>query len=778
MHRLWPWLLNRPVWVLAVLALVTALYLPHLSLLQLDTSPSTLIVSNSPENQYYAKITQVFGSDQVLLVGLSANDMLQVSQLENIRELTNELRKVPGVKRVLSLTSVVDVKGMADEVVVSPLVPEDLASLTTDMLRSRLRTNPFYDKNLISSDYRTTAIVVLLEDFERSHAPAQRREVTLQVRAIANRFRNGNDIFIGGLPEMERQGTESMIRDLKVFTPVTFLLVITVLLVSFRCGRGIVLPLGVVALTLIWTLGTMAWSQHPLKVTTMVLPSLLIANGGSYTVHFLGQYYRALLRAYSRQPECIQLSRESCHDMLVDTLSHTHAPILISAATTMSGFGALGLSRIPAIRDLGVFATIGIFFSYLFCVTLVPCILMLSPVPSLKSVPGREGSQRHLFLERLGNFVIRHRGWIYALFLAGTVWAIWGAFKVTVNTDYLRYFRSTAPVVQAAEKFHKRLAGIVPLSIIVESSGQREVTDLEVLRSVDALQKSLAASPGVDTTLSFVDTLKLLNRAFHSEDSRYFTLPSDSAVIQDLIDFSESDPSGVTEEFLSPDHRHLRILARTHLFSSSEFSKELSQIRLDTKRLFPKDVHVHTTGELVLMNQTSDLVASEQVKSLVVSVFLIVSIVICLFRSWKVGLVAMIPVGFPVLLFFGLMGWGRIDLNVNTSVIASIALGITVDNCVHYLAHFRRNFRTGLSIPDSARQSLISAGGPMMTAASARTLGFLIFGLSSFRPVSNFGLLSGFIMTVNLVADFSLLPALMLLTGRRTVETMQTEEEE
>jgi uncharacterized protein len=777
MHRFWPWLLDRPIWTLAVLTLATALFLSHFNRLQFDTSPSTLILAGSRENRYYETITQIFGSDQVLLVGLSGDDMLQRSQLENLRTLTGELQGIFGVKRVLSLTNIADVKGTNDEVLVSPLVPEDLRTFDPQTIRSRLKINPFYIKNLISSDFRTTCIVVFLENFENREAQAQRRQVALQVRATAHRLGSNNEVFIGGLPEMELEGTERMIRDLKVFTPVTLLLVVTVLLISFRCLRGMFLPLVVVAVTLIWTLGAMAWGGHPLQVSTLVLPSLLIANGGSYTVHFLAQYYRALLRAYGREPDATQLSRGSCRAILLDTLNHSHTPIFISAATTMSGFGALGLSQIPAIRDLGIFATLGIFLSYSFCVTLVPCLLMLSPVPCLAAVPGKEGSHRYLFLERLGNFDIRHRGWIYGLFLVATFWAVWGAFQVGVHTDYLRYFRSSAPVVHAAEKFHQRLAGIVPLSVIVETSGQRKVTDPEVLRSVEALQRSMSAAPGVDTTLSFVDTLKLLNSAFHAEDPHYFTLPSDPTVIQDLIDFAESDPSGLNEQFLSADHQHLRIFARTHLFSSSEFSRELNQIRLQARALFPPDLQVHATGELVLMNQTSDRVASEQVKTLVVSVLLIVSIVIFLFRSWKIGLLAMIPVGIPVLLFFGLMGWGHVDLNVNTSVIASIALGITVDNCVHYLAHFRRNFRSGFSIPDSARQSLMSAGGPMITAATARTLGFLVFGLSSFRPVSNFGLLSGFIMVVNLIADLFLLPTLMLLTGRKTVEEIPTEEE-
>jgi len=495
----------------------------------------------------------------------------------------------------------------------------------------------------------------------------------------------------------------------------------------------------------------------------MILPSLLISNGTSYVIHFLAQYYRLLHKAYADGGDRAdaRLDRATYHQALMDAVAYTHSPIFISAATTMAGFGAFIFSGIPAIRDLGIFATVGVFLSYWFCVLLVPSFLWFSPIPRLDQLPGGEDSRRHTFLEMLARFNLHRAGWVYAISVLSAVWAVWGVLHLQVHTDYLSYFHKNAPVVQTARFFHERMAGIAPLFVVVESKGERKVTEPDVLKATEALQRGVQEIPGVDAALSFVDTLKLLNRAFHNEAPEHFVVPEDPEVIASLIEFAESDPSGLSADFLSSDHRYARIVARTHLFSSSELHTTIDRINQQAAQMFPADFKVEVSGSLVLMNRTSDRVAGEQAKSLIFSVLLISAIVVILFRSFKIAGLAMVPAGLPVLLCFGLMGWSGVSLNVNTSLIANVAIGIAVNNCVHFLVHFQRNVRKGLSTADATRESLKNAGGAMLAASIALTLGFLVFGLSKFVPVSQFGLLTAFIMGTDLLANIFLLPSLM-----------------
>ncbi len=797
MARICSWLLDHSRLSLFLIFLLSAGWLIPLRHLEFDSSSASFIQAKSKQNSYHEKIQRIFGNDEILLIGITSPDLLKRSLLEQIREATAKMERVEGVKRVLSLTNLMDVEGQGDEVKIKPLVPANLEALDLDDLRLRIRSNPLLEKHVISKDLKSTSILVFLESFERKKALSQGRFVTQKVHEIVDPLRQHAEVFIGGLPEMEFEGTTNMISDLKLFTPLTLILVVGLLIMSFRSWRGISLPLLAVLIALLWTLGPMALIGRPLTITTLTLPSLLIANGSSYVIHFLTQYYRALLRAYRREGSTYNsrdttsflnahesitppalLDKQRYRAVLLETLSYTHVAILISAATTMAGFGSLVISPIPTIRDFGIFATWGVFLGYFLCMTLVPLLLWHHRIPPLKEVPGREDSHRHYLMGRLGHFDFLRAPWIYGAALLCTVWALWGLYHLQVHTDYLGYFRKSSQIAKASEAFASRLAGLASFSVVIEAQGDRSVLDPEILKAADSLQNSLGQTTEIDKTLSITDSLKLLNRAFHSDDPQFYVLPSDPAVIQELVEFAESDPNSVTEEFLSSDHRSMRILVRTRIFRSTELRNEFKMIELKSKELFPADVQVHSTGTLVLMNQTSDGVAEGQVESLLLSTLLISAIVIILFRSFKVGALSLISAGLPVLFFFGLLGWTGTPLNINTSVIANVSIGIAVDNCIHYLIHFRRHrIRRKLAVPEAMREALMSAGGAMISSAIALTFGFLIFGASRFVPVSQFGYLSASVMGANLIATIFLLPALVLLLGRETVKKMDLAEE-
>ena len=504
-----------------------------------------------------------------------------------------------------------------------------------------------------------------------------------------------------------------------------------------------------------------------------MLPSLLIANGGSYTIHLLTHYYQCLLQAYDRISSDGQgsLTRQQYREVLAESLQRAHRPIATSAFTTMAGFAALIFNRIPAIRDLGLFAVLGVFLSYVFCMHLIPAILVYLRVPPRHRISGHDRSHRHTFFEKLGHFNLDNRRWIYSIAGLCAILGLAGAFQVKVRTDYLAHFRDSAPVVQATRTFEKHLSGLSGFSIVIESRDQSPLTDPATLGAVDQIQQRLQDLPGVDRTLSIIDSMKLLNQALHQNQPAFFRLPGQQDTLEEMLDLIESDPRELSRDFLSEDHTALRILVRSSLFESTQLRALTDQVGQLAAPLLPPTTQLQTTGTLVLMNLTSDQLAREQVKSLLLSVTFIFTILIFLCRSFKVGLMCMIPAGLPVLMFFGLLGWGGLSLNVNTSVIAAIAIGIGVDNCIQYLVRFQRCRKEGLSPQAAARLSLTRAGGPMSAAASVVVLGFLVFGLSRFAPVSQFGLLSAFVMGFNLVTNLLLLPALLLVVHGRARAT-------
>lgn len=777
MNGYWRWVLKQSVWVLLLLGAVSILLLPALDDLEINTSPSTLILSDSPANLVHQKTRRIFGNDEVLLIGLTADTLLRPDTLSTIRQVTWDIEAIPGVRRVLSLTNTLDILERDGAIEISPLIPESLEQLDLQQLRTRLRDNPLYEKELISPDLRTTSLLVFLQE-RSSRGEDQIFHLVARIRTAAAPLARLGHLFFGGVPEMETAGMRNMIRDLWVFTPITVVLVMVILTLNFHSRRGVSLPLLAIGLTLVCTLAAMVLGGYPLKPSTLVLPSLLIANGSAYTIHLLTHYYQCLLQAYDRTSSGARglLSRQQYREVLSQSLDRAHRPIATSAFTTMAGFAALIFNRIPAIRDLGIFAVLGVFLSYLFCMHLIPAILVYLPIPPRNRIPGHERSHRHTFFRKLGDFNLQHRGWIYSIAGLCAALGLGGAFQVQVRTDYLGHFRDSAPVVQATRNFEEHLSGLSSFSIVIESPDQTPLTDAATLGAVDRLQRKLQDLPGVDRTLSIVDSMKLLNQALHQNQPAFFRLPGRQDMLEEMLELIESDPRELSRDFLSEDHTALRILVRSSLFESTRLQTLTDQVGQLAAPLLPPTAQLQTTGTLVLMNLTSDQLAREQVKSLLLSVTFIFTILIFLCRSFKVGLMCMIPAGLPVLMFFGLLGWSGLSLNVNTSVIAAIAIGIGVDNCIQYLVRFQRCRKDGLSPRAAARESLTRAGGPMSAAAAVVVLGFLVFGLSRFAPVSQFGLLSAFVMGFNLVTNLVLLPSLLLVVhgGSRAAENQPT----
>ena len=766
MRDYWVWLLSHSRKIIILLAVFTAFLLPTLTNLDIDSSPSALILSNSPENIFHEKITKVFGNDEVLFIGFTAKaDIFQQNLLSQIQKVTTQIEQIYGVNRVLSLTNALDISGNNDHVTISSLIPEQLGTLNPEALKSRLKNNPLYKGQLISSDWKTTSLVVFFEN----QPPKAKQKIVRQaipvIRSVLEPLNDFGQVFVGGVPAMEFEGMESMVRDLWIFTPVTAGFVLIILIIHFKSIRGIALPMLTISVTLIWTLAAMSITNHPLKPTTLVLPSLLIANCSSYVIHLLNHYYRALIRTYSEgKPSGIhKLSSDLHTQALLSGLRTAQKPIIVSAITTMAGFSALIFTEISAIRDLGIFAVLGVFLSYLFCVHLIPLILFILPVPKLGNVIGSSTASQKSYLNSFATLILSNKKWIYIFSSIVAIIAILGAFQVRVRINYLNHFRNPSQVAKATQLFQERLSGLSSFSIIIEKPDQATVTTTSMLPGLSIFQKKISKLPGVDQTLSITDSLKLLNQAFHENDQQFFRLPSDEEILNEMLEILESDPREICRSFLSEDHTILRLLIRSTYFDSTRLKVLIEQIKEAASNLLPSSYNLKATGTLVLMNLTSDQVSVEQINSLSLSVCFISIILIYVCRSWKLGLICMVTAGLPILIFFGFIGWTGISLNVNTSVIAAIAIGITVDNCIQYMVSFRHYYEQGCLPETAIRRSILRIGKPMISTASVVAIGFLVFGLSQFGPVSQFGLLSALIMGCNLITSLMLLPALILI---------------
>jgi predicted RND superfamily exporter protein len=759
------WLTRHPLVVVTVnLAVAAALGVFALHI-RIESSLESMLPAGDPKVAYYNETRAIFGSDDVAVIGVRAENVFAPATMEKIERVTEALARIkPGVERVVSIANAVD---PAANVFNPPRLLEHIPPSPQEVaaLQAKLRATPLYGKNLVSDDFRGAAINVFLETLTDTRY--QDLEIDRKIIAVLDGERGPEEFFYTGAAHVKQAAVELMRRDLVRFTPLALMVVVFVLWLSFRTLRGVVLPLAAVGIALVWTLGTIVLAGKAITLGTFVLPPLLLVVGSSYAIHVMARYHEQVAAGVPAD------------DRVVRAFARVWLPLVISALTTVIGFGSLMVNRITAIWDLGLFAVVGVVYLTISCLTFLPAALQLMPA---RLRAGRSGDISPMLAEnlrRLGERVYANRRHILwgAAFLA--VVALAGARLIHVDSDFLYYFERDAEVRVANETINQEIVGSNPFYIVIDGRGSGVLKRWEVLKRVKDLQKYLAGLDGITSSISLVDYLEVLEAGLGQQAEGGDLVINDAGDIvpaepprpfwedpknlQPVIAMVEASP-GTFRGVVTPDFSKASILVRTKLSGSRRIEATLDDIRLYVAKHFPAEIPVNLTGTLVLLTGTTSDIVAGQIKSLTLALGVIFLVMTAMFLSAKIGFFAILPNVVPIVIFFGVMGWLGIYLNLGTSLIAAIALGIAVDSTIHYMARLNLELRGETDQAAAVTRALCTAGVPIVYTTIALFFGFLTFALSSFVPIQNFGILAGATMATALGANLVLLPALLSTT--------------
>jgi predicted RND superfamily exporter protein len=432
-------------------------------------------------------------------------------------------------------------------------------------------------------------------------------------------------------------------------------------------------------------------------------------------------------------------------------------PVIVSALTIIAGFLSLAFTHIPAIRATGVYAAIGAALTMILSLTFIPAALASLGERAIEFRVGLKGKMVKL-LEDTGRWATTHQTLLYVLTAIIVLASLIGMRRIAIDIDYFHFFKPNSETSVGLAEINRRLSGAVTFDLIVEGKGAGAIEQPDVLRRIAELQtfaekQKNAAGQGVDRALSVVDFVRHLNRAFNDNDERHYSIPAEEKIIRELL--SDRDQ---LRSFLSPDGRTARLLVRSNLSGSLAMAGAIREVERYGRQLLP-DFRVFATGTFVLLNRTSDQIAGEQKQSITIALGAIFIMLSILFRSPRVGLTALAPNLIPILFFFGFMGWRGIELNLTTSLVASLVLGLAVDNAVQFIVRFRRVQLEKTELRDAIIESMRLSGRPIIYANIALAATFAIFAFSNFAPIASFGLLSAVTIIGCLVEDLVLLPA-------------------
>jgi predicted RND superfamily exporter protein len=481
----------------------------------------------------------------------------------------------------------------------------------------------------------------------------------------------------------------------------------------------------------------------------------LIAIGSVFGVHVLAAYDEE-----RRGPGCGRA-------IAARTLAHERVPVAVSAATTQIGFGSLCLSDVPAVAEFGAFAVLGVGCVSFLALTALPVVLSLLP-------PRRERSALPALLARWSERVApalerglaavhaasarRPARCIGAGALAGAA-AIAAIPHITIDTDYLSFFDEDSAVRRDFAAVDRLLSGAIPIYVVLSGDGPGSFREPAALRALEAFQTRADAIPGVSRTLSVADTLRAMNRAIERDDPAAERIPDDRAAVSELLQLAPKDEIA---RFVNVNASRANLVVRTGEVGSAAVERLAAALREASRATLPAAITAEPAGTAILLARSVDGIADSQLLSVGAAALTIFALVAASLRSLRLGAIAMIPNLLPVAMFFGLLGAGAAPLSLPTSLIGAVALGVAIDDTVHFLVRYRRERRAGLAPAEAARVTGLRVGIPIVTTAAMLSAGFGVIALSHFATLREFGLLFSATVGFCLAAELVLMPALLV----------------
>jgi uncharacterized protein len=786
MTRFYHLIVHWPKLTLLLALLLTGLFGYYARQFRIDSSVEHLLATNDPNKKYYEEVRALFGNDDITVIGLVTEDVYTPATLEKIRRITQQIEKIDGVQSVRSLTNVPDpIADLSFPPLLIPQIPTDADALAA--LRRKIEEQyPIY-LNLVTKDAKGAAIIVYFKPL--SDDEFLNKKIDDQLQTIVAREQGPEHLYLTGMQNIKVKSLEMMKEDLRTFTPLSLAVIMGVLGFCFRNLRGVLLPLLSVLCGVVWTLGIMVLTGEAITIGTLVLPSLLIVIGSTYSIYVIAQYEEEAEKG------------GTAAEVVLRAFSRVSLPVVIAAFTTVVGFVTLLVNRIATIRALGLYAAIGFASVTVIVLTLIPAILVLLPLSRRKRTRTSEG-RLTVLLARVGQFNRNYQKPIIVVATLMILPCLWGITRIRADSDFLKFFKPNSAVRRANEIINERIGGTQIFSVVVNSGQKGGVVTPDLLKRIKCLQRHLATIPGVDQTLSLADYADLVDRGLHNSPAEGDIVvdeagapPSSApaaAPVTPLWDLLQCDqPQGEAAEQLAAqlterlesalklvknmsaatlasvatiDFSITNMVVRTRLTSSSDIVGAAEEVRRYAKDHFPPEVNVRPTGSLILLNEATEDIVWGQITSLGFALVVIFVVLSLMFLSAKVGLLSLLPNLLAILVLFGAMGWTGVTLNLGTSIIASIAIGIAVEDAIRYLARLSAEIQATHDQDLAIFQTVSTVGKPIIYASTALGLGFLTLLFSNFVPIQKFGILTAITIAAAFVNDLVLLPALLATT--------------
>ncbi len=712
-----------------------------------------LFSEDNPQLLAFEELRDVYVSADDVLFAVEPDDgrIFSREALAAIEELTAEAWKLPFAVRVESLTNFQHLRADGDDIFINDLVSGGAG--LSDQALAGLREVALGERSLVgrllspSADFAGVDVVVELPPND----PSALAEPTLAARELAERIEAAYPVrvHVSGLVPFNHAFADVQMNDMRTLVPVMYLLLVlsmALLLRSFAATLTIVLG---IALSTAATMGIAGWFGFVVTPPSAAAPIMILTIAVADGIHVLLAALQRMRRGATK------------HDALVEALRVNMTAILLTSLTTTIGFLSLNFSKVPPLRDLGNIVGLGAVLAFVVSVSFLPALMAILPV----RVGTRGEAPLERWLARLADFVVaRHR----PLFAAMAVLTLGLAALLPANKlddNYLEFFDRSVPFRRATEIVNERLTGVYQLELSVAAGKSNGITDPAYLAILGEFEQWLLRQDEILHVATFAEVVRRLNRVLHGNDPAYYRPPETRELAaQYVLLYEMSLPYGRDlNSQIDLDRSATRVVAILKTVSSSGLRDIAERAEVWLRDNAPPAMHSRVASPTVMFAYISRHNTHGMIQGTLLAFLLISTTLGLALRSFKIALVSLVPNLVPTVMAFGLWGIAVGQVGTAVSGVIAMTLGIVVDDTVHFLTRYQRLRREdGLDAGQAVDATLRSVGTALAVTSAVLICGFSVLTFSGFQMTNHMGLVSAMTIAFALLADFVLLPALLI----------------
>ena len=743
-------IIRKPVWSLIAFLFIVCGSAIQIQNFALDASSESLSLEGDNNLELYFATQETFGSDESLVISYSVNDgtVLSKDHLTSLRSLRDDLLVLEGIS---SVTSILDVSlfqspPLSLVELVSDVYTIENGKADQSLIAKEFKNSPLYANNLVSEDLKTTALLIpLATDDPRILIDDELLEILIKnIRMTMDAYRDQASLYLGGVPMIRNDVIDFIKSDLVVFSLAVILTMSIMLTILFRQIRWVLIPITISIIGALFMTGLISSIGWKVTVISANFFSLLLVMTLSVIIHLVVRY-----REISSQH-----LEQNNSETIRQTLNQMVRPCLYTVITTIAAFASLTASQVQPVIDFGLMMSIGVTVAFVLSFIGFAIVMMLLKKPK----PSRE-YKKNLILQKLALLSDKKGQSIISGFVIVALVSIFGLSKLSVENSFINYFKKNTEIYQGLNFIDKELGGTIPLDIVFNDFASAYWADAGLREEFHEVHNYLDKIPSVGKVLSIDTFMQVLKESNDGKAPNGFLLILGK---NNMPDFAKSQ---VLRPHISDETDQIRIVARVKETTSDLKRNELI---LDIKKSLVEDFYFdeddfYFTGTFSLYNNLLQSLFASQIQTIFTVFTIIFVLFLIVFRSISIALIAVIPNILPSLIILGVMGFAGIPLDIMTITIAAIAIGIGIDNAIHYISRFKAELLLDGDFIMSMYRAHNSIGVSMFYTATTVAIGFLVLILSNFIPSIYFGIFMAIAMLSAVIVNLTLLPKLLLI---------------